>query len=327
MSRIVVVGGGTGISHLLEALKEDWEEIFAIVAMTDDGGGSGVLRKWWGALPLGDVRNCMAALADSNTLRELIQYRFSESALEGQSLGNLLLFVLSEITGSVEESVQALSNLLHLHGEILPVTYEAVHLVADFENGDKCIGESRIPVACERLNTKICRMGLFPRPPKMNPRCQEAIEGADVIVLGPGSLFTSIIPNLLVEGMKEALERSKAPIFLVINAMTQRGETQGFGVREHLEAVEEVLGQGAVDGLIIHDTVPPEDCLRLYEEKESSHLVHLTENERRQLLKEERILLCGDFLMDQKFLIRHDGEKISKALLQWCKDALQCKKN
>ncbi len=327
MSRIVVVGGGTGISQLLEALKEDWEEIFAIVAMTDDGGGSGVLRKWWGALPLGDVRNCMAALADSKTMRDLIQYRFTESALEGQSLGNLLLFVLSEITGSVEESVKALSEILRLQGEILPVTYEAVHLVADFENGDKCIGESRIPIACERLQTRIRRMGLFPRPPQMNPRCKEVIEGADVIVLGPGSLFTSIIPNLLVEGMKETLEKSDAPMFLVVNAMTQRGETQGFGVREHLDAVEEVLGRGAVDGLLINDTIPPEDCLRLYEEKESSHLVRLTERERDELLAEKRILLCGDFLKDQNFLIRHDGEKISKAFLQWCKDALQCKKN
>ena len=236
---IVAIGGGTGLSTLLSGLKRYSSHITAVVTVADDGGSSGVLRRELGVLPPGDIRNCLAALStEEPLLTRLFQYRFSAGAgLEGHSFGNLFLSALTAITGNLETAITASSRVLAVQGQVVPATNVDVRLWAELENGQRIEGESNIGHA----PSPIVRLGCVPSRPPALPRALEAIANADLIVLGPGSLYTSLLPNLLVPELVSAIQRSRAPRLYICNLMTQPGETDGLDVRGHLRAIEAQL--------------------------------------------------------------------------------------
>ncbi len=236
--RIAVIGGGHGLSNMLRGLKKYTENIAAIVTVADDGGGSGVLRQDLGMPPPGDIRNCMEALANTEPLMsELLHYRFTEGTLAGQSFGNLFLAALNGISPSFDTAVSRMSEVLAITGRVLPVTTADVRLEAEFENGSSVVGESKIFYCKKQEDCRIRRVRLLPEHPKALPEAEAALREADMIVLGPGSLYTSIIPNLLVDGIVEAIQASDALKVYVCNVMTQEGETEGYTASDHIAAL------------------------------------------------------------------------------------------
>ena len=229
MAHIVAIGGGHGLSAMLRGLKRYTKYITAIVTVADDGGGSGMLREDLGMLPPGDIRNCIMSLANTEpTMQKLLNYRFTEGSLAGQSFGNLFLAAMNGISGSFDEAVHRMGDVLAITGRVLPVTNQNVHLEAEFDNGSRCLGESKIFYAKKLNDCRIWKIRLVPEHPQPLPDALEAIADADVIVLGPGSLYTSIIPNFLVDGISEAVSRARALKCYVLNIMTQDGETDGY---------------------------------------------------------------------------------------------------
>ena len=254
---IVAVGGGTGLSTLLSGLKRYSSHITAIVTVADDGGSSGVLRRELGVLPPGDIRNCLAALStEEPLLTRLFQYRFSAGGgLEGHSFGNLFLSALTAITGSLETAITASSRVLAVQGQVVPATNADVRLWAELENGERIEGESNIGHA----PSPIVRLGCLPERPPALPRALEAIANADLIVLGPGSLYTSLLPNLLVPELVTAIQNSRAPKLYICNLMTQPGETDGLNVRGHLRAIEAQLASLGIDQRLFNAVLAQED--------------------------------------------------------------------
>ena len=236
--RIVCIGGGTGLSTMLRGLKRYTPNITAIVSVSDDGGGSGVLREELGMPPPGDIRACILALSNVEpTLEELFNYRFTEGNLKGQSFGNLFIAAMNGISDSFDEAVQRVSSVLAITGRVLPVTGENVKLAAHLEDGSVIEGESKIFEAKRQHGCRILNVSLSPEEPETLPECVDAIEHADIIVLGPGSLYTSIIPCLLVRGIPEAIMRSTAVRLFVMNLMTQIGETEAYTAGDHIRAI------------------------------------------------------------------------------------------
>ena len=223
--RIVAIGGGTGLSTMLRGLKKYTNNLTAVVTVADDGGGSGVLRQELGMLPPGDIRNCLEALANVEPLMgELLHYRFTEGSLKGQSFGNLFLAALNGISGgSFEEAVSRMSQVLAITGRVLPVTTANVQLEAELENGARVVGESKIFYCKKREECRVRRVRLVPERPAALSEALEAIRQADMLLLGPGSLYTSLIPNLLVEGIAQAILDSDALKIYIANVMTQEG--------------------------------------------------------------------------------------------------------
>ncbi|MFQ6539341.1 MULTISPECIES: gluconeogenesis factor YvcK family protein [Aphanothece] len=254
---IVAIGGGTGLSTLLSGLKRYSSNLTAIVTVADDGGSSGVLRRELGVQPPGDIRNCLAALArEEPLLTRLFQYRFrSGSGLEGHSFGNLFLSALTAITGSLESAITASSRVLAVQGQVVPATTADVRLWAELENGERLEGESAIGHA----PSPIVRLGCTPERPPALPRAIEAIAHADLIVLGPGSLYTSLLPNLLVPELVAAISRSRAPRLYICNLMTQPGETDGLDVEGHLRAIEAQLASLGVEQRLFTAVLAQED--------------------------------------------------------------------
>lgn len=235
---IVAIGGGTGLSTMLRGLKKHSKSISAIVTMADDGGGSGTLRDQMGMLPPGDVRNCLLALANTEpTMEQLLRYRFKEGDLKGQNLGNLFLAALNDIHGSFYGAVRSLSEVLAITGRVLPVTTEDVHLVASFDDGSQVFGESKIKDFKKQSDRRVLRVSMVPEKPPALKESIAAIQNADLILLGPGSLFTSIIPNLLTEGISQAIIESDALKIYVLNVATEEGETEGFTASDHVRAL------------------------------------------------------------------------------------------
>ncbi|MDO5713004.1 MAG: uridine diphosphate-N-acetylglucosamine-binding protein YvcK [Tissierellia bacterium] len=313
--KIVVLGGGTGISNLLRGLKRYTEDLTAIVTMMDDGGGSGMIRKELGLLPPGDIRSCLVALANqSPTMDKVLQYRFTEGGLEGQNFGNLLIVVLNNIYGTFDRAIKEVSNVLNITGRVLPVTLDNVHLVAKFANGDKCIGESRIPITSQRLNTSIVGMDMFPEIPYAFSECISAIEEADIIIIGPGSLYTSIIPNLMVKGISDAISNSKGKVLMVCNCMTQPGETQGFTVTNHIEAIEQHSYTGIIDYCMCNTSKPAKDLLSRYEKDNGASEVLLEPKEQKILEQKGVQFILGDFIEEDSKYIRHDAMKVCEKI-------------
>ncbi|MCR4399125.1 MAG: YvcK family protein [Firmicutes bacterium] len=262
--RIVAIGGGTGLSVLLRGIKEYTANITAIVTVADDGGSSGRLRREIGMLPPGDVRNCLVALADTEPLMEaLFQHRFTRGELKGHSFGNLFLAAMTEMTGDFEEAVRQSSKVLAVRGRVLPSTLENVTLCAEVEGGEIVRGETTIP----RCGRKIKRVFLDPPDPPPLPEAIRAIFEADAVVIGPGSLFTSVMPNLAVPRIADALRNTRARRIYVCNVMTQPGETDGCDASAHVRAVLDALGSGAVDVAVINCGAVPEEILARYAER------------------------------------------------------------
>lgn len=264
--KVVAIGGGTGLSTLLHGLKKKTANITAVVTVADDGGSSGRLRKEMDILPPGDIRDCLVALADAEPLmRKLFMYRFSKGAeLAGHSFGNLFIAAMTQLTGDFQEALEQSSRVLAIRGQVLPSTLERVTLFALTESGKIVKGESNIG---NLKGEKIKRIWIEPKNPSPNPKVIEAIEKADAIIVGPGSLYTSILPNLLVPGIVETIRKSKAKKIFVVNVMTQPGETQGYTASMHVKAVYEHVGEGLFQHVIVNVGTFSQDILSRYSEE------------------------------------------------------------
>ena len=268
---VVVIGGGTGLSNMLRGLKLKTGKLTAIVTMADDGGNSGRLRDELGMPPPGDVRNCLQALANTEpTMEQLLAYRFSEGALKGQSLGNLFLAALNDISDSFYEAVRKLSDVLAITGRVLPVTTEDVRLMARFDDGTEVFGESKITEHKKQTDRRITKVALIPENPPALRESLDAIEAAEMIILGPGSLYTSIIPNLLTQGVAEAIENSEALKIYVLNVSTQDGETEQYTASDHVKALFSHSGRKLFDYCLANSTPLPEDVAARYREQGAS---------------------------------------------------------
>ncbi len=314
--KIVVIGGGTGLSVLLRGLKKYTHNLTAIVTVADDGGGSGVLRQEMGILPPGDIRNCMMALAEAEPLiSDLINYRFTEGSLKGQSFGNLLLAAMTGISPNFETAVQNMSDVLKVRGRVLPVTVDNVDLEATLTNGKVVRGESKIPLAAKECSCRIKHTALLPRDVKPLPEAIQAIKEADLIVLGPGSLYTSIIPNLLVKGIPEAIYNSKAPTVYVCNIMTQYFETHGHTAYDHYKAIMDHTYKTLVDYCIVNSTKIGKEKAEKYK-SEGSVQVKI---DREKFAETQVQLVEADLINPADELARHDTDKLARLLIDICR--------
>jgi uncharacterized cofD-like protein len=311
--KIVAIGGGTGLSTMLRGLKEYSSNITAVVTVADDGGGSGMLRNELGMLPPGDIRNCVLALADTEPMMEqLLQYRFKDGSLKGQSFGNLFLAAMDGISSSFVEAVGKMSDVLAVKGRVLPVTLENVTLCAELEDGCIICGESNIGVHNSIHRGKIKRVYLEPSGAEPLGQVIEAIKDADIIVLGPGSLYTSIIPNLLVSGICEEIKKSKAMKVYVCNIMTQPSETDDYSVYDHICALEEHAGKGIIEICIANNAPIPANLMEKYKD-DGADKVSIDKG----YLNAAGIkLIDGDFLTAANNYIRHDPDKLARVLVK-----------
>lgn len=313
---ITVIGGGTGLSTMLRGLKHYSHRLTAIVAVSDDGGGSGILRNDLGMLPPGDIRNCILSLANTEPLMErLLQYRFTEGMLKGQSFGNLFLAAMSGICNNFLEAVTRMSDVLAVTGRVLPVSLDDINIYACLEDGFEICGESNISKHNDIHPGKIKRVWLRPENPRPLDEAVEAILEADAVVLGPGSLYTSILPNLLVKGIKEALSKTRAPRIYVCNVMTQPGETDGFTVKDHIRVLEEHSFEGLVEYCIVN-AAPIEgaggELLNRYLIDGAEFVVH----DRLEMTDFDKInYICGNFAKVKNDYIRHDALKLAEAVM------------
>ena len=270
--QVAAIGGGTGLSTMLRGLKNHTRNLTAIVTVADDGGGSGKLREDLGMPPPGDIRHCMEALANTEPVMEqLLTYRFPAGSgnLTGQSFGNLILAALNGISDSFDQAVARMSEVLAITGRVLPVTNADVALEATCENGAQVLGESKICAFKKEQDCRIASVRLLPERPPALPSAVEAIEAADLILLGPGSLYTSVIPNLLVDGISEAVRASEALKIYVCNIMTQDGETEGMTASEHLKALLDHSGPGLVDVCLCNSAPVRPGLVERYREEDS----------------------------------------------------------
>lgn len=309
--RIVALGGGTGLSTLLRGLKQVSENLAAVVTVADDGGSSGRLRREMGILPPGDIRNCIVALADSESLMtELLQHRFQteeSNGLGGHSFGNLLIAAMTEITGDFERAVKETSRVLAIRGRVLPSTLQDVVLRAELADGRVIEGETNITAS----PAPIARVSLQPDEPEPLDEVVSAILEADLVVVGPGSLYTSIIPNLLVKGMVGALVRSPAITVYVCNVMTQPVETLGYTASQHLRAIVEHIGLNPFDTVIVNTGRPSGEVLAAYR-AEGAEVVRADLDQLRRLGSRP----IADDLLSHADLARHDPAKLARALLR-----------
>ncbi|AKE66560.1 hypothetical protein NIES3806_29850 [Microcystis aeruginosa NIES-3806] len=311
--KIVAIGGGTGLSTLLRGLKQYSSNITAIVTVADDGGSSGRLRREMGILPPGDIRNCIAALADEEKLlTELFQYRFhAGDGLSGHSFGNLFISAMTEITGDLEQAIDASAKVLAIRGKVLPATLTDVSLWAKLADGRIIEGESKITEAMGQIR----QIGCHPADPVALPAALAAIRDADYIIIGPGSLYTSIIPNLLVPAIRQALAQVTVPRVYVCNIMTQPGETDNYSVADHLRAIEGVCEERIFDAVLAQRTAPSPQSLQLYAQ-EHSHPVFLDREEVGKM--GYRIVLANVMAEDEVTgKVSHDPQRLARVLWRW----------
>ncbi len=317
--KIVAVGGGTGLSMLLRGIKRITNNITAVVTVGDDGGSSGRLREDMGVLPPGDIRNCIAALADNDDLiTKLFQYRFkSGEGLEGHSFGNLFLTALCSITGDMVRAVKESSNVLSIRGRVLPSTLDDMRLAAEYEDGTVVHGESAIP----EEHKKIKRLFTEPENCKALEDVIEAIKDADLIILGPGSLYTSVIPNLLIKEISEEIIKSNAKKIYVCNIMTQPGETDNFAVSDHLNALYQHAGSDKlVDAVLVNDVLPT-NISEKYAEHGQMPVVLDKNNIHVDIVEKKLIEESRDGL------VRHSSNRVARAIYYWFRKSQKNKNN
>ena len=306
--RVVAVGGGHGLAALLRGLKAYTSNLTAVVTMADDGGSSGLLRRDMGMPPPGDLRDCLVALADDESLMsQLFQYRFPDGGLQGHSFGNLFMAALTEVTGDFELAVAESTQVLKVRGRVLPSTADDVVLHAQMVDGGRVSGQSTI-TAAEHLPL---RVWLTPEKPRPVPQAVTALARAELIVLGPGSLYTSIIPNLLIPEVRQALADSRAQVVYVCNVMTQPGETDGYTAADHLDALYRHGVEGLVDLVIVDDSHLAPDLLAGYERLGARPVPVDDDRLRRMGVKVVRAPVAA-----QSDVVRHDPERLAQALVR-----------
>ena len=311
--KIVTIGGGSGSSVVLEGLKPHTDSLTAIVTMFDSGGSSGALHDEFGYPPLGDLRRCLTALREENevtdALRTLVEFRFDpESSLNGHSLGNLLMAALTSIRNDVEGAIEEMSRMLGLRGRVVPVSLEWANLCAELEDETVVRGESSIDLRAKRT-PRICRVFLEPSV-AANPRAVEAILDADAVVMGPGDLYTSIIPNLLVGGIAEAIRETKATRIYMCNLMTKLGETDDFKASVFVREIVRYLGTSAPDWVVVNNQAIPEEIQRAYA-PEGARPVEVDMEELQRYVP----FTYGRPLANNRQPLRHDPSSIARAIL------------
>lgn len=331
--RITVLGGGTGLSCLLSGLKAHTDRLTAIVTMTDEGGSSGRLRRSWGIPPPGDLRSCLVALAQDDTLlSRLFRYRFptrsqAEDSLGGHSFGNLFLTALTAVTGGVDRATAAAGHVLAIRGRVLPASLEPVRLSATLSDGRRVLGETKI----SRSSRPIRRVRLIPASPKPSHGVLESLRDADIILMGPGSLYTSVIPPLLVEDVAEALAESLALKMYVCNLMTQPGETDDYSALDHLDAILDHVktrsGRSPIDAMLVNNAPFPESMLRRYA-RHGSYMVKPPVEKTWRSVRIVRAALRPDISMEKKHgissgrnagKVRHSSALLAKVILKMSK--------
>ena len=309
--RIAAIGGGHGLSAMLRGLKTYTKTITAIVTVADDGGVSGILREDLCMLPPGDIRNCIMALANTEpTMQQLLNYRFTDGSLAGQSFGNLFLAAMNGISGSFDEAVHRMGDVLAINGRVLHVTNQDVRLEAEFHEGSSTLGESKIFYAKKINNSRIRKVRLVPERPTALPESVRAIRDADIVVIGPGSLYTSIIPNFLVGGIADAVRQSRALKIYVLNIMTQDGETDGYDADDHVRAILEHAGPGVMDVCIANDEPVPPEIMEPYAKEGVSQL-----ELRREDLEQMGLAVRTFPLLEPGRYIRHNSDALARAIL------------
>ncbi len=312
---VVVLGGGTGLSTMLRGLKQHTSNITAIVTVADDGGSSGKLQKQLNILPPGDIRNCLVALAENEgTMTDLFQHRFrGENAAEGlrdHAFGNLLIAAMTEISGGdFEEAVRRTSRVLNIRGRVLPSTLTHVRLRGEMEDGSLVDGETAI--ASSPL--KVRRILLDPPNAAAPDEVTEAIRTADIVVIGPGSVYTSVVPNLLVQGIPEALVRSRAKKVYICNVMTQPGESDGFAASDHVKAIDAHVSRPVFDYVILNTGSPSQEILAKY--RQSGAVVVEPDSDRIKAMGYRP--LPGDYI-SQSDMVRHDPSQLAEAIIRLC---------
>jgi len=319
--KIVTIGGGSGSFMVLTGLKKYPVDLSAVVSMADDGGSSGVLRDELGVLPPGDVRQCLVALSKSSLiLRELFNYRYSNGGLSGHSFGNIFLSTLEKVTGGLDQAIKEASHILRIKGQVLPVTLKSTRLIAVLKNGKKIIGENKIYSSSSNL-LNLKKLYLAPAV-SANPEVVAIIKQADKIIINPGDLYSSIIPNFLVKGMPEALAKTKAKIIYVGNLMTKSGHTDGYNLIDYLKIIEKYLGREIINYVIYNKEKPEEKILRKYM-RQGESLVAAGDFKKLPKVKllSYNLLnykVCeakpGDALGRLRPLIRHDSNKLAKII-------------
>lgn len=320
-ANIVVIGGGTGSFVILSGLKKYPFNLTAVVAVTDDGGSTGRLRDEFGFLPVGDMRQCVAALSDDLLLKDVLLYRFEKcKGLKGHNLGNLILTALEDMSGSESKALELASNIFRIRGKILPVSLKLVKLTAEYKSGKKIISEHKIEINRLGKDDRIIRLYTIPSA-SVNPKAAKATEQADLIILGPGDLFGSTIANLVIKGVPEAIRQSKAKVILIVNLMTIKSQTHGFTALDHVNQIEKYLGK-KVDFIIMNTKKIPSKVIQAYQKLDEHSVVD-------DLGKDKRVIR-GDFLASSYFkkskadqlkrsLLRHDSRKLASCIVSLIK--------
>lgn len=322
--KIAVIGGGTGSFTMLSALKKYTSQIAAIVSMADDGGSTGVLRDELGSLPAGDVRQCLVALSDSPKVRDLFQYRFDTGTFDGHSFGNVLLSALEKITGDFSQAVETASEILRIRGTVIPATLDNIRLKMEWPDKSLVLhGERVIDNEYFQYDPRRAQLSVVPAA-RANPMALAAIEQADVIVVAPGDLYTSLGPLLVIDGMSEALLKTKAKVFYVANLVSKQGQTDGFTVSDHASEIERFGGGGFLDYVLYNQQAPTEEIAKRYEEEGG----YVTQADIENLSAAHYEAVGGDFLgpmaaaakgdslIGHRSLIRHDAKAVAKLILE-----------
>lgn len=312
--RISVIGGGTGISSILRGLSRNYKDINAIVNVVDNGGSSGILRKQLGIIPPGDLRSCVLAMSNTTPIIEkLFSYRFKKGIVDGHSLGNLIITALSEITGSMENALGEAASIFNINGRVFAVTTENIDLIATLKDGTKIIGESQIPLESIKRNSEIDLVNLYPSRPKAYKEVLDVLGTSNLIIIGPGSLYTSILPALLVSGVREAILRSNAKLVYIQNLMTQPGETTNYNIKDHINVIYKHCEDIEFDYVFANDYILEDKILKRYNDVGSIQI--LINKEDILFLEENNIkLVQGKFIDIKDNKIRHDDKNVLKEL-------------
>lgn len=321
---IVVIGGGTGTFAVLNGLKAYPVDLTAIVTMMDSGGSSGKLRDELGVLPPGDVRQCLVALATSSLLmRELFSYRFDEGDLKGHTFGNLFVSALEKTTGSMEKAIEEIGKILRIQGQVVPVTYDKTELCVQLADGKTIVGETHIDEVEKKVKRPKITKAFLSDKVKVNPKAVTAITNADLVLIGPGDLYTSLVPNLLVTGMTDALAQTKAKKIFVLNLMTKYGQTTNYTAQDHIKDLEQYLGEKIIDAILINKTRPKESTKAWYEGFGEEPVIDDLRKTSYELIRKD--LIRDVFIQKEntdtlkRSIIRHDSEKLAKVILSLLK--------
>lgn len=318
-AKIVVIGGGTGSFVVLAGLRKYPTDLTAIVTVADSGGSTGRLRTEFGFLPVGDMRQCLAALAlDDDYIRKILLYRFAKGrGLKGHNLGNLILTALTDLTSSEPKAVETAARIFRLQGKILPITTSNIQLVATYEDGKVVVGEHKIDEPKHKEEKRIIKLSTKPKS-AIYSQAKKAIEQADLIVLGPGDLYTSILPNLVISGVKKAFSLTKAKIIYVVNLMTRFSQTPGFTAKDHVREIEKYLGR-KLDFVLLNKGEIPKEILKLYQKEKGFPVkddlktkTHFKLIKKNLLAPKVVIKPKGDVL--KRSYLRHDSKKLAKTI-------------